>query len=75
LSGLYTKLKPKDKWVPYVAILSPIICFAIELAMMHFYSYKMGYEMLLINGLITVIGLWVISVRSNEYKQLKTTKL
>ena len=75
LSGLYTKLKPKDKWVPYVAILSPIICFAIELAMMHFYSYKMGYEMLLINGLITVIGVWVISVSNNEYKQLKTTKL
>ena len=75
LSGLYTKLKPKDKWVPYVAIFSPIICFAIELAMMHFYSYKMGYEMLLINGLITVIGVWVISVSNNEYKQLKTTKL
>ena len=75
LSGLYTKLRPKDSWVPYVAILSPIICFAIELLMMHFYSYKMGYEMLLINGVITVIGLWVISLRNNEYRQLKTTKL
>lgn len=75
LLGLYTKLKPKDAWVPYVAMLSPILCFAIEVAMMHFYSYKMGYEMLLINGLITVIGLWVISVRNNEYNQQKTIKL
>lgn len=75
LSGLYTKLKPIDKWVPYVAILSPVLCFAIELAMMHFYSYKMGYEMLLINGLITVIGLCIISLRNKENKQIKTTIL
>ncbi|MDD2475011.1 MAG: sodium:solute symporter [Dysgonamonadaceae bacterium] len=64
LSGLYTKLKPKDNLVPYICILSPILCFIFELAMIHFYSYKMGYEMLLINGAITVIGLWIISKRN-----------
>ncbi len=66
LSGLYTKLKPKDSWVPYVAILSPILCFVLELVMIRVYSYKMGYEMLLINGAITVIGLWVISLKNGE---------
>lgn len=66
LAGLYTKLKPRDKLVPYIAILSPILCFVLELLMMHFYSYKMGYEMLLINGAITVIGLWVITLRNKD---------
>ena len=66
LSGLYTKLKPKDKLVPYIAILSPILCFALEMFMIQVFSYKMGYEMLLINGAITVVGLWIISLNNRN---------
>ena len=66
IAGLYTKLKPIDKYVPYVAILSPILCFGIEMLMIHVYSYKMGYEMLLINGVITIIGVWILSMKNQE---------
>ena len=66
IAGLYTKLKPMDKFVPYIAIAAPILCYGIELVMMNVYNYKMGYEMLLINGLLTVIGLWMISLRNKE---------
>ena len=65
-AGLYTKLKPMDKFVPYVAIAAPILCYGLELLMMNVYNYKMGYEMLLINGAFTVIGLWILSLRNNE---------
>ncbi len=66
LAGLYTTLKPMDKFVPYVAIAAPILCYVLELVMINVYSYKMGYEMLLINGAITVIGLWLISMRNKD---------
>lgn len=66
LAGLYTKLKPMDRLVPYVAIAAPILCYGLELGMMNIYGYKMGYEMLLINGSFTVIGLWIISLRNNK---------
>lgn len=59
--GLYTKVKPKDMYVPYVAIAAPILCFIIEMLMKHLYNYQVGYELLLINGLITGLGLWIIS--------------
>lgn len=68
IAGLYTKLKPMDKWVPYVAIAAPILCFVLELVMINVYNYKMGYEMLLINGAFTIIGLWIISMNNKEDK-------
>lgn len=61
--GLYTKVKPKDMYVPYIAIAAPILCFIIEMLMKHLYNYQVGYELLLINGLITGLGLWIISTR------------
>src|SRR5690554_5382404 len=60
--GLYSKVKPNDMYVPYVAIVAPILCFIIEMMMKQLYNYQVGYELLLINGLITGLGLWIISI-------------
>ena len=62
--GLYSRVKPADKYVPYVAIAAPILCFIIEIAMLQLYNYRVGYELLLLNGLITGIGLWLISSKN-----------
>lgn len=66
IAGLYTKLNPVDKYVPYIAIAAPVLCYVLELVMMNVYGYKMGYEMLLINGGFTIVGLWLLSLRNNE---------
>lgn len=66
IAGLYTKLKPTDKLVPYIAIAAPLLCYAIEVVMMSVYDYKMGYEMLLINGGLTILGLWIVSLKNNN---------
>ncbi len=60
-AGLYTKLKPIDKYVPYVAIAAPIICFIIETLILKIWGYQVGYELLLLNGAVTAFGLWVLS--------------
>ena len=60
--GLFTKLKVKDKFVPLVAILSPLICFVLSrYSEQLFHGYKFGFELLVLNGLITFIGLLIIS--------------
>lgn len=59
--GLYTKVKPVDKRVPYVAVAAPIICFIIETGMKQIFGYQVGYELLLINGALTGFGLWLLS--------------
>lgn len=53
--GLFTKIKVNDKWVPLVAILSPVFCFVIQL------YFSFGFELLILNGLITFVGLSIIS--------------
>lgn len=64
--GLYSKIKPIDKYVPYVAVASPIICMAIEIAFKQLLNYQVGYELLLINGAITAFGLWVLSKNNKQ---------
>lgn len=65
--GLFTKMKVKDKWVPLVAIISPIVCYVLNLFSEElFFGYKFGFELLVINGLLTFIGLLLLRQRGIE---------
>ncbi len=62
--GLFFRRKVKDRWVPYIAVASPIISYFINLnSQKLFWGYKFGFEILLLNGLITLGGLLLISRR------------
>lgn len=59
--GLFTKWQVKDKWVPLVAILSPVICYFVSSYSVQLLNgYKMGFELLIINGLLTFAGLFLL---------------
>lgn len=58
--GLFTKWQVRDRFTPYVAVLSPVLCYGLELLLLHLLQYKVGYEILLLNGLLTFVGLWVL---------------
>lgn len=58
--GLFTKMNIRDRFVPYVCILSPAICYLVEYLLLRLYNYQVGYEILLFNGLFTVIGLLLL---------------
>lgn len=65
--GLFTKWKTKDSLVPVIAITAPIITFLLS----HYSNtiipgYNMGFELLIINGMLTFIGLWMVSIRKNS---------
>ncbi len=60
--GLFTKWRPRDRFVPYVAIASPFICFTIDRVVYQSTGYQFGYEMLMFNGLLTFTGLALLSV-------------
>lgn len=60
--GIILKRNVLDKWVPLVCILSPLICFVIDTNQKAIFgSFEIGLELLIINGLITFIGLLLIS--------------
>lgn len=58
--GLLTRRRVNDRLVPYVAIASPLICLAIDGMALRLAGYKFGYELLLLNGMITFLGLWLL---------------
>ena len=64
--GLFTKRIAKDKCVPYIAVLSPILIFLLDIGFNHFFNYKFGYELLMINGFITFAGIFIMSKQGNE---------
>lgn len=61
--GMSTKRIPREKYVPFVAVLSPIICYVIDYFTLQYTGYKFGYEMLMFNGLLTFAGLYLLSLR------------
>ncbi len=61
--GMMTKLSVRDNWVPVICILSPIICYFINInSVALFGGYKFGFELLILNGAITFFGLWLLSL-------------
>ena len=61
--GLFTKRKVRDRWVPLVAVLAPVLSFALKKYMPLWTGYHFGFEILLVNGLLTFIGLLAIRVK------------
>ncbi|SMP29108.1 sodium:solute symporter [Chryseobacterium profundimaris] len=59
--GIFTKYKVKDNLVPFVCIAAPVISFFIDKYQETLFGeFKIGLELLIINGLLTFIGLWMI---------------
>jgi Na+/proline symporter len=62
--GLFTTRIVKDKITPAIAIFSPLACFFLsKYSVELFNGYKFGFELLLLNGLLTFIGLLIFSRR------------
>ena len=55
--GILTRRMPRERFVPFIAILSPVLCYMIDRLSQLFWNYRFGYELLLLNGLITFIAL------------------
>ncbi len=64
LFGLYTKLKPRDGWIPVICVMSPLVCLLLSThSEVWFGGYQIGFELLLYNAAITALGLWAVSVK------------
>jgi Na+/proline symporter len=62
--GLFTKRKVSDKTTPFIALFSPLFCYFLSRYSVELLNgYKFGFELLLLNGLITFSGLWIFSKR------------
>jgi solute:Na+ symporter, SSS family len=60
--GLFTRRKITDRITPFIAIFSPLVCYFLSrYSELLFNGYKFGFELLLLNGLLTFTGLFIFS--------------
>ena len=59
--GLFTRHQVHDRWVPLVCVASPIICYAADCWAQQQWNYHFGYELLMINGLLTFVALRLLA--------------
>ena len=65
--GILTKRKLLDKWAFLPCILAPLLCLLIDyLQPLLLGNFRIGQELLIINGLFTFLGLWLISSPNRE---------
>ena len=57
--GLFTNLKVKDKMVPFICLASPFLTFSINYLALEYIGFDFGFSLLILNGLLTFIGLYI----------------
>ena len=60
--SLLTRYRVRDGWVPWIAVASPVLCYALNQLVTAYTDYRFGYEMLMLNGLLVFTGLRLLVV-------------
>ncbi len=58
--GMFTRFKIKDRLVPFVAVLSPVLSYIISVNALSWFGFEFGFFILILNGLLTFLGLILI---------------
>jgi Na+/proline symporter len=57
--GILTKYQVRDKWMPVVAVASPILCLLLDWIGRSIFNFGFGFTLLIFNGLFTFVGMWL----------------
>ena len=57
--GLFTRYKVRERYTPFFAIASPLICYVLSLLVPCYTGYHFGYELLMLNGILTFLMLYL----------------
>jgi Na+/proline symporter len=69
--GILTRRVVADRWVPAVALAGPLLCAAVDRYQeVLFGHYRLGLELLVINGLFVFAGLWLISAPQKKMRRV-----
>ncbi len=63
--GLFTKFNVKDKFVPIIAILSPILSYIISVNSLKWFGFEFGFFILILNGFLAFLGLVLIRAKKH----------
>ena len=65
--GIFTKKQVRDRWIPFVVLLAPVITWVIDVnSVAWFNGYVFSHERLILNALLTFIGMICLIKKSNK---------
>ncbi len=72
--GLLTRRGVSGRLVPWIAVASPVVCFAVDSLSKTAFGYTFGYELLMLNGLLTFAGLWITGRKETDVKNMNVAE-
>ena len=72
--GLLTRRGVSGRLVPWIAVASPVVCFAVDSLSKTVFGYTFGYELLMFNGLLTFAGLWITGRKETDVKNMNVAE-
>ena len=61
--GLFTRLRPREGWVPVICVISPLLSLMLSLNSERWLGgYRMGFELLIVNSIICFFLLFLSSI-------------
>ena len=67
--GLISKRGIRERWMPVIALLSPIMSYILQWIVAEKFGYQIGFELLGYNALFTIFGLSLISTEKRNYNE------
>ena len=64
--GMMCRKRVRDKFVPVVCIVAPVICFFLQRWLLNAFGYTLGFELLLLNAALTMLGLLIFRVKAPQ---------
>jgi len=62
--GIFTTRKVAGKWVPFICVAAPLLTYLLSANSEKWFSgFQMSYEVIILDGLITFLGLWLLSIK------------
>ncbi|MDT8346904.1 MAG: sodium:solute symporter, partial [Flavobacteriaceae bacterium] len=62
--GLFTKLKIRDRWVPFICVLAPVLTYFVSLLLENTFNIRLGFFVLVLNGILTFLLLLALKLKN-----------
>jgi Na+/proline symporter len=70
--GMIHKKEVRDQWVPWLCLITPLITYWLQYNSEEFFGgYRFGFELIILNGLLTYLGIHLIAIKSLNQSFLK----
>ncbi|HJV20583.1 MAG TPA: sodium:solute symporter [Sediminibacterium sp.] len=67
LTGLFTRIKPTEKWVPVACIVAPIATYLLNEYANRAFQFNFGFLNILTNALVTILLLIIFKQKKHEF--------